>query len=64
MVTRWAFRVPAHAVRYLLVFVEMDPTNEAALNNTAKWNDRDLNATLLDGINAMARARVVNWDLT
>ena len=64
VVTRWTFRVPGHAVRYLLVFAEMDPTNEEALNNTAKWNDRNLNASLLDGIGIAARSRVVNWDLT
>jgi hypothetical protein len=64
MLTHWRVRVPAHAVRYLLTFVEMNPTNESAVDVSGKWNDRNLNATLLDGIGATARARVVNWDLT
>jgi hypothetical protein len=63
VVTHWTVRVPGHSVRYLLVFAEMNPTNEVALNNVGKWNSQKLNATLLDDIGANAKAKVVNWDL-
>jgi hypothetical protein len=64
MLTHWRIRVPAHRVRYLLTFTELNPSNVSAVNGSGKYNDRNLNATMLDGIGATARARVVNWDLT
>ena len=64
MISHWRVRVPAHAVRYLLTFTELNPTNESAVSSALKYNDRNLNSTLLTGIALSARSKVVNWDLT
>jgi len=64
VLTHWWVTVPAHSVRFLLVITEMSTTNASAISKAARFNNARLNSTLLAGIGAAKRAKVLNWDLT
>jgi hypothetical protein len=56
-------RVPANKTRYLLLFTEMHGFIETAQDDTAKYDDANLNAKLLGGIAESKHKAIVNWDL-
>ena len=55
--------VPANKTRYLLLFTEMHGRIGAAEDDTAKYDDANLNAKLLGGIAESKYKAIVNWDL-
>jgi hypothetical protein len=60
---RYQLSVPAHSTRYMLFFTELGQSNEDAIGQATKYNNRALNANLLVGISGTVKSRIVNWDL-
>jgi len=55
--------VPARSTRFLLFYAELNDTNENATASANKYNNKHLNATLLNGISSATRHKILNWDL-
>jgi hypothetical protein len=62
--SRFRIRVPAHKIRYLMLFLEMNEDSVAsAEGQAAKYDQRHLTPALRTGLSPKVRSRILNWDL-
>ena len=62
--SKFSLRVPAHKVRYLMFFLEMNKDSIVdAVAKTAKFNNRHLTNQLRRGLSDRVENRILNWDL-
>jgi hypothetical protein len=55
-------RLPAGSSRYLLFFLELGETNEGAIADASRYNDRKLDPALKNGLSGAVKRKVLNWD--
>lgn len=60
---RTRVQVPAHATRYVLLYLQVSPTVPEAKQAAKAFNDRNLSRQLLGGTSEGLQNKVLNWDL-